>query len=411
MLSRLSSLLALAAAAVAVVAKPVVVRDSPVTLPLARRFNSTGVPNILKQDQARAKVLKDRSQGAGKEGVKQASLVNVDATNQATIYTVSVGAGTPPTFYDLIVDTGSSTTWVGAGKEYVETSSSVDTGEEVFVQYGSGFFIGEQFIDTVTLGDLVIENQGIGASFFAIGFNGVEGILGIGPVDLTLGTTSGGDAVPTVTDNAFAQGIIDSDVVGVSFEPTTELEITNGVLTFGGVDETKFTGEINYVPITSTEPATHYVGIDQSITYGSAGTPILASTAGITDTGTTLILLASDAIAAYQTATGAVPDNNTGLLRITPEQFESLESLFFHIGDETYELTPNAQIWPRALNTAIGGDDDSVYLIVADLGSNSGEGLDFIDGFTFLERFYSVYDATNNQFGLATTPFTNATTN
>ena len=37
---------------------------------------------------------------------------------------------------------------------------------------------GEQFIDTVTLGDLVIENQGIGASFFAIGFNGVEGILG-----------------------------------------------------------------------------------------------------------------------------------------------------------------------------------------------------------------------------------------
>ena len=37
---------------------------------------------------------------------------------------------------------------------------------------------GEQFTDTVTLGDLVIENQGIGASFFAIGFNGVEGILG-----------------------------------------------------------------------------------------------------------------------------------------------------------------------------------------------------------------------------------------
>ena len=131
MLARLSSLLALAAAAVVVVAKPVVIRDSPVTLPLARRLNITGVPNILKQDQARAKVLKARSQGAGKEGIKQASLVNVDATNQATIYTVSVGAGTPPTFYDLIVDTGSSNTWVGAGKGYVETSSSVDTGEEV----------------------------------------------------------------------------------------------------------------------------------------------------------------------------------------------------------------------------------------------------------------------------------------
>ena len=63
------------------------------------------------------------------------------------------------------------------------------------------------------------------------------------------------------------------------------------------------------------------------------------------------------------------------------------------------------------LNTAFGGDDDSVYLVVGDLGSNTGEGLDFVDGFTFLQRFYSVYVATNNKFGLATTPFTNATTN
>ena len=32
-----------------------------------------------------------------------------------------------------------------------------------------------------------------------------------------------------------------------------------------------------------------------------------------------------------------------------------------------------------------------MYLVVGDLGSNSGEGLDFIDGQTFLERFYSVF--------------------
>ena len=33
------------------------------------------------------------------------------------------------------------------------------------------------------------------------------------------------------------------------------------------------------------------------------------------------------------------------------------------------------------------------------------------DGFTFLQRFYSVYDTTNSQVGLATTEFTNAETN
>ena len=51
----------------------------------------------------------------------------------------------------------------------------------------------------------------------------------------------------------------------------------------------------------------------------------------------------------YQNVTGAVIDNNTGLLKITADQFANLESLFFHIGDATYEFTPNAQIWPRAV--------------------------------------------------------------
>lgn len=77
----------------------------------------------------------------------------------------------------------------------------------------------------------------------------------------------------------------------------------------------------------------------------------------------------------------------------------------------SFELTPNAQIWPRSLNTAIGGVAGNIYLIVQDNGANSGSGLDFILGQTYLERFYSVYDTANNRVGLATTPFTTATTN
>ena len=63
------------------------------------------------------------------------------------------------------------------------------------------------------------------------------------------------------------------------------------------------------------------------------------------------------------------------------------------------------------LNTLLGGLDDYMYLIVGDLGGNSGEGLDFIDGMTFLERFYYVFDVANSQVGFATTAFTDATTN
>ena len=77
----------------------------------------------------------------------------------------------------------------------------------------------------------------------------------------------------------------------------------------------------------------------------------------------------------------------------------------------------------------LGGESDKIYLITADMGSPSGQGLDFIsksrsassrliaddpcstDGFAFLQRFYSVYDTGNAQVGLATTAFTDATTN
>ena len=108
--------------------------------------------------------------------------------------------------------------------------------------------------------------------------------------------------------------------------------------------------------------------------------------------------MVKDAFAKYQRATGGVQDNATGLLRLTPAQFASLPTLSFNIGSTTFQLSPNAQAWPRALNTAIGGNANSVYLVVNDIGTPSGEGLDFIDGMTFLERFYSVFGELTHWF-------------
>ena len=76
-----------------------------------------------------------------------------------------------------------------------------------------------------------------------------------------------------------------------------------------------------------------YWGIDQDISYGSD--TILSTTAGIVDTGTTLLLLASDAFQKYQSATGAQMDETTGLLTVTDSQFADLQSLFFNIGTPT----------------------------------------------------------------------------
>ena len=109
--------------------------------------------------------------------------------------------------------------------------------------------------------------------------------------------------------------------------------------------------------------------------------------------------------------TGAVLDNSTGLLSITPTQYNKLQSLFVKVGGATYEITKNAQTLPRSLNTVIGGNSTSFYIIIGDMGSNGGEGLDIVLGQFFLQRFYAVFDRTDNRVGLATTPFTMATIN
>ncbi|KAH9930625.1 aspartic peptidase domain-containing protein, partial [Fomitopsis serialis] len=353
---------------------PVQVDKPLVSLPLVRRTNSTSLTNLLANDQARARYLKNRTQ-ADLEG----RTASVDVTNIADTYVISVDS--------LIVDTGSSNTWIGADKSYTPTSTSSSTGQIVSVTYGSGSFVGTEYTDTVTLGDgLTITEQSIGVAALSRGFSGVDGILGVGPVGLTDGTVGLSGTVPTVTDNLLSQGTIDTEVLAVSFEPATSDSDANGELTFGGTDSSS-TPAPSTTPITSTSPASEYWGIDQDISYGSSS--ILSSTAGIVDTGTTLVLIATDAYDKYKSATGGTEDSTTGLLRISSSQYSSLDTLNFNIGSTTYSLTPNAQIWPRSLNSAIGGTADDVYLVVNDIGSNSGSGLDFINGYTFLERFYS----------------------
>ena len=77
----------------------------------------------------------------------------------------------------------------------------------------------------------------------------------------------------------------------------------------------------------------------------------------------------------------------------------------------TFEFIPDAQVWPRALNLAIGGSLLNMYLIIGNLGTIGSEGLSFINGFTWLERFYSVYDTAGERVGIANTPYTNQVTN
>ncbi|OZJ01949.1 hypothetical protein BZG36_05126, partial [Bifiguratus adelaidae] len=298
--------------------------------------------------------------------------ISVPAINEQFSYIANVGAGSPAQTFQLIVDTGSSNTWFGANTAYIPTSTSKSTGT-VSVSYGSGSFSGNEYTDTVNIGALVLTGQSIGVATSSTGFSGVDGILGVGPTDLTQGTVSNANTVPTVVDTAYSEGKISSKVLGVYFQPTTAQQSQNGELTLGGADTSKYTGTLTYTSLTTTSPASYYWGINLSIKYGS--TSISSTIPGI--------------------ISGAALDNNTGLVKIPSSSYSNLQTISFVIAGRSFTLTPTQYIIPQSEVTLYGGTPGSYYSYIGDNGA--ADGLDFILGQKFLENYYSVFDTTNKR--------------
>ncbi|KAG0022704.1 hypothetical protein BGZ80_011439 [Entomortierella chlamydospora] len=317
-------------------------------------------------------------------------IIGVTGSHRAVSYTVDVEVGSPSTVYTLLVDTGSSNTWVGAMKQYVNTSTSQKTPDDFVVTYGSGSVSGKEYIDQVSLGSLTIQKQSIGVASQYKGFD-------VGTLKPDVQAT-----VDTVVENGFNSGLIESDIFGIYIPHSdTPNPVTGGGISFGGADNPKYTGEITYVPITSTFPASTYWGIDATFAYG---TTLLGNTAGIVDTGTTLLLLADDWLQKILEATGATADGPSGLLYVPSSTV--LQDFTITIGRQNFILTPQQYTVPPSYYSDIGIDSSpgntNKYLWFHYMSSNFGQGLDFVLGLKFLEHYYSVYDIKNRQVGLAT---------
>ncbi|KAF9513531.1 hypothetical protein BS47DRAFT_963107 [Hydnum rufescens UP504] len=303
--------------------------------------------------------------------------------------------------FTLIVDTGSANILVGAqaSNDYVPSSSSTDTGDSFSVTLGSGSFSGEEYCDKVTLGGLTVLCQWIGDISTDQGFSGVDGIFGFGPVDLTEGTVQGQTTVPTFMDNLYSQGTIATEVLGVYFHPESgsDTDDTNGELTLGGTDSTKFIGTLSCFPKSTTSPYSLYWGVTvASVTYGT--TTLATSVQAIVDTGTTLIYIPTSAYNSFLSATGGSTDPNTGLARFSTQPTGTFT---IKLGSVSYPLTPAQYLIPQAQYSVFGLDSRFFYAWINDGGSVASN-INFIIGQKFLENYYSVYDTTNSRLCFAT---------
>ncbi|KAG0052558.1 hypothetical protein BGZ83_002436 [Gryganskiella cystojenkinii] len=365
-------------------------KHSTVKAPLKRPHNPAKLNDIHSRDTRRWAHL-----------ATTATSSSVPAINADVSYLITVGLGTPAQNVDVIFDTGSSDLWVqSSAYDPSQSSTAKDLGETWQIQYGSGDASGEEYTDIATIGSYTF-TQEFGIASTADGFDGISGLVGFGPDDLSP-ITNTGENIPTPVDNLYKNGQISTNSVGVYFKAITDgsTQETNGEVTFGGVDSSKYSGSITYVPVTKTSPASEYWGIDvSSITYGS--TKVTSTVHGIVDTGTTLILLSTSAITAlYKNISGAKLDNNSGLYTIPSAQVSKLQNITFTIGGVAFTLTPAQYTVPQNQVAYLGGQAGTTYTWIGSLGDNNA-GLAFILGQKFLENYYSVYDTTNKRVGLA----------
>ena len=75
-------------------ANPIIIDKAPVTLPIARRLNSTSVHNLLRHDQNRARFLQSRNSDSTFD---KRAVISEQVDNQAVTYVATVGVGSPAT--------------------------------------------------------------------------------------------------------------------------------------------------------------------------------------------------------------------------------------------------------------------------------------------------------------------------
>lgn len=312
-------------------------------------------------------------------------------------YFTEIQLGSPGQTFKVILDTGSSNLWVPSQDcsslacylhtKYDHDASSTykANGSEFSIQYGSGAMEGYVSQDLLAIGDLVIPKQDFAEATsepgLAFAFGKFDGILG-----LAYNTISVNKIVPPVY-NAISQGLLDSPQFGFYLGDTSKNEENGGVATFGGYDESLFSGKITWLPV--RRKAYWEVTFD-GIGLGDEYAELTLTGAAI-DTGTSLITLPS-ALAEIINAKIGATKSWSGQYQVDCASRDSLPDLTMTLGGTNFTLSAYDYI------LEVSGSCISVFTPM-DFPQPIGDLA--IVGDAFLRRYYSVYDLERDAVGLA----------
>ncbi|KAF7721969.1 hypothetical protein EC973_003882 [Apophysomyces ossiformis] len=400
-----------------------------------------------------------RKESITKRAQAQTSLYN-DAGSQ---YLIQVGIGTPPQQFAVTLDTGSADLWVPSSacptsacpyERFDQSKSSTfkALNQDFGVRYGIGNVNGTYATDTVTVAGTTVKNQQfglatstndilttptLGGGTVPIGdMNGdgvtADGILGMGYPRLTAATNNGQQPYNPVVFNMVAQKLISQPIFSIYLNKA-DASGWAGEIIFGGVDQSKYTGDLVYLPVasittqssgpldklfgSSSNDASYYYwmvygqGLQIQGGLSNASFQFGSTTGFIFDTGTTLTYLPSDIATEIVTAVAGsgnfLQDTQQGVFDVSCAAASSQATIVFQMSSSqqsssnpvTFTIPASQLIIPLDGTTA--SQAKQCIFGIAPSPKSSLNSQTFLIGDSVLRSAYLVFDLGKNQIGIA----------
>jgi len=325
-------------------------------------------------------------------------------------YYGDIELGTPGQKFTVIFDTGSSNLWVPStscttgcdgpteAMKWLDPDMTADKkdkfnssasssfqkdGRKFHIKYGSGPVSGIFGEDTVRFGDLGVTGQkfgvidnvaGLGPAYSMGAF---DGILGLGFGSLSI------DKSKTVMENAMDQGQLDENLFAFYLGDNSD----NGELSIGGMDKTKFKGDIHYVDLVQ---ASWWEIMVDKITVGDD--EVATEVTAIVDSGTSLLTGPTKYVSKIAEKYGAKRTFLSPNYMIDCDT-DITDDFTFTIDGKDYTVQGN--------DFKISAGDDSNLCLFGMSPMDMPMGPQFILGDIFMRRYYTVFDLGNEKVGFA----------
>ncbi|KAI8060021.1 aspartic peptidase domain-containing protein [Gongronella butleri] len=393
----------------------------------------------------RANWIRNRVAMAKRDG--QSTIFN----DQGSQYLLDVNIGTPGQTFTVAMDTGSADLWVPSSQcpasqcpfsrfNSGNSSSFQSSGSSFNIQYGIGSVNGTYAIDTVSVGGINVSNQqfGLATSTADILTNPQSssdgtgksssmqsnGILGLGYPQLTAQASKTGKPYNPVVFNMVSQNLISQPVFSIYMNSLTA---DSGEIVFGGVDNTKFTGNLVYLPVVAmsqsalTSTGTYYYwmvyGQSIGVTGGQRDTTVNFTTSAsssktgsssnkalIFDTGTTLTYLPT---AMAEQLMSSITSNYeydaaSGVYAVDCALQNSNASFVLSMASSSSPTTSPVTLTIPVSSMVIPVTNNVCMFGLARMDSTSAIGNTmYLIGDSFLRSAYLVFDMGQNRIGIA----------